>query len=192
MSIRNNVFSYGIKIFLIQFIFFLNCFKTCLGQYTLIKLHYEAKNIADTFPFHIYNVINYPVFQLQRQELKIADEKLMRNGKENIMTARISSENLKTAIIGNGLGGCEIFIGPNDTIEININRFQDGKKFLIDSIRNYMFLNFKYINKNQIIHQFFDSLAYIAGQVNMDNVSFADAHHDINTFFKMATLQYSK
>lgn len=184
-------FFYRLNIYILFSISFLVCFKTCFAQSSILKLHYEAKNVHDTFPLVIYNIINYPVFQLPPLPLKTNIEKIIRKGKENILIAKVYNKEVKTAIIGNGFGS-EIFIEPNDTIEINIKKFSEGNTFLIDSIPNYMFFNFQFKNKNRIIHQFYDSLAYVAGMVNMDNVSFKIAHHDIDTFFKMATLQYLK
>ena len=95
----------------------------------------------DTFPLVIYNIINYPVFQLPPLPLKTDIEKIIRKGKENILIAKVYNKEVKTAIIGNGFGS-EIFIEPNDTIEINIKKFSEGNTFLIDSIPNYMFFNF--------------------------------------------------
>ncbi|MEO6838810.1 MAG: TlpA disulfide reductase family protein [Ginsengibacter sp.] len=130
--------------------------------------------------------------QLSSLPLKVYIKNITRSGKENIMTGYLYNEEFKTVLIGNGFSGSEVFIGTNDTIEINIKSFPKGQKFLIDSIHNYMFLNFRFLNRNKIVHQFFDSLAYIAGIVNVDNVTFKDAYYNIDTFFKIATLQYLK
>ena len=178
---------------IILFFTFLVFFNFVFAQYTYLEFHYSLsnKNIAEPFNPGLRKTHRNFIEQVNDEYISTELIKFKKNNTEKIYLFRFKILESSSYNISNGFGGSEIFLSPGDSDVITL-KDMTGRFFLKDSVPNYFLSLYSHTGKNYNANEFFDSLAFISGAINISSISFKQADHDIPTFFKLSTQEYNK
>ena len=174
-------------------IFFLLTFYSTLAQKTFLEFHYPFpnNNINDSFVPSIKKAYRNPIDVSRDVDIDIRLISFKKNKKERISFIEAEIGKGSTFILNTGYYGAEIFLKPNDTDFIKVTVFDKLQKYLIDSIPNYNIFFYHHSGRSINENQFFDSLAYTSGTINISSVSFKQANYNIDQFFFLSKNEYN-
>lgn len=168
-------------------------YSTCFSQYTYLEFRYSVndKGIQEPFNLGIKKTHRNFIEEINNDFIKadLITFKKTKTGKAVLF--RFNLDQSSSYNIGNGYGGDEIFLSPGDSDIIEIKDIA-GQHFLKDSIPNYFIFLYQHSGNSYNANQFFDSLAFISGAVNISSISFKQANRDVNIFFELSTQEHNK
>lgn len=172
--------------------FILICFSCKLYcQSAIVNFsHINKSNKKDIFYFDLM-VVPAPTNRINIGEFykEIIGNK--KNGDTSTTSVKFQVNRTTCAIIGDGFGH-EVIISPGDTINIFCEIYPPDHHFLKDRLPSPWNFKMYYSGKSKANFAFFDALAYVDGDINIDYLKFHPLDDSLTTFFKMAGEQYHK
>jgi thiol-disulfide isomerase/thioredoxin len=153
---------------------------------TIVILHYKKSSF---FGDSSILTISQPVNRENFIDLIYESRLISYTCKDSLCTSvtKYNIPDTVCAILRNGFGH-ESIIVPGDTIEIEINPNKVGK---INNLYPSPWINeFTYLGSDKHVNGFFDSLAYVSGELRWSETPFSQAKFNIDTFYNIVYDKY--